>query len=89
MENVIASVTCAHDGSKHPALAVHDRAEAALGPLGQDVPTAGPRGRVNALREVPRPLPLQHPPVVLRVDLHGNRVGSGESSGCSSYCIED
>ena len=75
MEKGVASVTCAHDGSKHPALAVHDGAEARPGPLGQDVPAARPRGGVHALRVVPRPLPRQNPPVVRRVDLPGNRVG--------------
>lgn len=61
--------TCAHDGCKHPALAVLDRTVARDGPHPQDVPAAGPRARIDPLFEIAGPVPLQHALVVFAVDL--------------------
>lgn len=62
-------ITCAHDGCKHPALSILDWAITGLSPLCQDVPTPGPNGRIDSLFEVIWPIPFQHSPVVLTVDL--------------------
>lgn len=63
-------LTCAHDCCKHPALPVFDWAITSEGPQSQDVPTPSPKGRIHPLFEIPRPVPLQHTPVILTVDLN-------------------
>ena len=65
--------TCAHDGCKHPALAVLDGAAAGLGPLPQDVPAPSPQGGVHSILEVPGPVSLQDSAVIFTVDLNMDR----------------
>lgn len=62
-------LTRAHDCCKHPALPVFDWAVAGEGPQSQDVTTPGPKGGIDPVFEIPRPVSLQHTPVILTVDL--------------------
>lgn len=63
------SLTCAGDGSKHPALAIFDRPHPGLAPLLEDRHAAGPSIRCDSISVRLFPATGQHTPVAVRVHL--------------------
>lgn len=68
-----AQLTCAGHSSEDPALAVFDLLAAVFLPAPQDVHTADPIHGADAIRVVVVPAALQHPVVVIAVDLQPAR----------------
>lgn len=66
--------TCAHDGSKDPALPIAHRLAACGIPLLQDGHAARPLRRVGAICVILTPVSIEHPIVIIAVDLKRSHI---------------
>ena len=80
------SLTCAGDGSEHPALAIFDRPRPGLTPLLEDWDAAGPSVRCNSIGVLLVPATGQHTPVSVRV--HLDRWTQGDIFKDANTCMK-
>lgn len=69
-----AFLTCAHDSGKDPALPVAHGLAACGMPLFQDGHAASPLCRVDAIKVILTPVSIEHPIVIVAIDLKRSHI---------------